>query len=244
MQERTEMIAIRRTPAEVRARMDARRERRAPHPQDSSVPTADLPTSASRTESQGQAHRHQEQADAPRDRSRTPSKELRYIQHVLEQFSVEFGESFPSDWILTESCVFQLIEKNMTAEERALFVAAKRKELTSFFENNVWVHCSHVDPDRAMKARFLLKWRQTPEGEWEAKARLVLQGLKDPDALEGKLETSSPRAIRLARQALLSLAATHDMEVITADVRTDFLQGKPLDMELFVRPPCRYRRHA
>ena len=112
MQERTEMTAIRQTPAQVRARVEARRSRKTPHPQDSSVPT-----SAGQLESQGQAHRHQEQmvdtpAPAPRDRSRSPSKELRYVQHVLEQFSVEaFGESFPADWILTESCVFELTEK-------------------------------------------------------------------------------------------------------------------------------------
>ena len=51
-----------------------------------------------------------------------------------------------------------------------------------------------------MKARFILKWRNDEHGKPEAKARLVLQGFRDPDALEGKLETSSPTATRLARQ--------------------------------------------
>ncbi len=67
---------------------------------------------------------------------------------------------------------------------------------------------------------------------------MVIQGFKDPDALEGKLETSSPTASRLARHALLSIAATAHWPLIGADVGTVFLKGKPQQRELYARLPA------
>ena len=60
-----------------------------------------------------------------------------------------------------------------------------------------------IIPERTMKARFVLTWKQGDNGKHVAKARLVIQGYNDPDALAGKLEVSSPTGTRLAIQILL-----------------------------------------
>ena len=85
-------------------------------------------------------------------------------------------------------------ERHLTLEQKLLFQAAKRKELQSFFENQVWEFdkASNADPARTMTARMLLKWRKNEDGSPRAKARLIVRGYSDVDALQGTLETSSP----------------------------------------------------
>ena len=45
----------------------------------------------------------------------------------------------------------------MSLDEKTQFMAAKRKELESFFDNSVWVFTDEHNPERTMKSRFLLK---------------------------------------------------------------------------------------
>ena len=58
-----------------------------------------------------------------------------------------------------------------------------------------------------MKARYILTRRTGADGQLEAKSRLVLWGFRDPDVLAGRQETNSSPASRLARLALLTIAA-------------------------------------
>ena len=90
----------------------------------------------------------------------------------------------------------------MTAQERAQFMKAKMEELESFFEHGVWAadpESPDVDEARILKGRFLLKWSKNADGTPRAKARFVIQGFNDPDALAGNLETSNPTALRISR---------------------------------------------
>ena len=56
----------------------------------------------------------------------------------------------------------------MSLADRMAFIEAKRKELESFFQNDVWemVHNDGTIPaDRILKAHFILKWSKWPNGE-------------------------------------------------------------------------------
>ena len=143
-------------------------------------------------------------------------------------WTVDSGETTWAEDALT------LNEKKLTVDDRASFAAAKRSELESFFDNQVWTFVDAADAPvgRTLRARFILKWSTNEDGTPRAKARLVVQGLRDPDALEGRLETSSPTATRLSRHVVLALAAIYKWMPWTADVATAFLQGKPKDREL------------
>ena len=78
---------------------------------------------------------------------------------------------------------------------------------------------------------------QTPDGTPRAKARLVVQGFKDPDALDGSLQTSSPTALRTTRLSVLLYSQINNWPLFTADVSTAFLQGKGSDRNLWVLLP-------
>ena len=130
-----------------------------------------------------------------------------------------------------------LNERLMGPEDRAKFKEAKVKELRSFFENHVWEFqtTAEADPARTMTSRMILKWSKNPDGSPRAKARLIVRGYTDPDALEGKVVTSSPTTSRQSRTMLMSLSATLRWDMWTSDISTAFLQGKAQDRKLWVK---------
>ena len=93
-----------------------------------------------------------------------------------------------------------LDEGKMSLADRLAFTEAKRKELTSFFQHDVWEVCEpRQDSTRVLKAHFILKWSISADGSPRAKARLITQGFRDPDALSGSLRPNSPTLTRLSR---------------------------------------------
>ena len=122
----------------------------------------------------------------------------------------------------------QLSEKNMNTADRLAFWEAKKKELESFFQNDVWEYdeSSNATPGRILKGHFILKWSKWPSGLPRAKARFITQGFRDPDALAGKINTESPTLSRISRNYILTVAATKQWTALTADISTAFLQGK------------------
>ena len=131
-------------------------------------------------------------------------------------------------------------ERHLTLEQKLQFQAAKQKELRSFFENQVWEFDSaqNSDPARTMTARMLLKWSKNEDGTPRAKARLIVRGYSDVDALQGTLETSSPTTTRLSRNMLLSLSTVLRWQLWTSDIATAFLQGLPQERKLWVKLPA------
>ena len=131
-------------------------------------------------------------------------------------------------------------ERHLSLEQKLLFQAAKQKELQSFFENQVWEFdkASSADPARTMTARMLLKWSKNEDGSPRAKARLIVRGYSDVDALQGTLETSSPTTTRLSRNFLLSLSTILQWQLWTSDIATAFLQGLPQERKLWVKLPA------
>ena len=123
---------------------------------------------------------------------------------------------------------------------KILFHQAKVKELKSFFDNGVWTFQStkEADPGRTLTSRILLKWAKNADGTPRAKARLVVRGYADADALAGELDTASPASTRLGRACLLSISAILGWCGWSADVSTAFLQGLPQERRLWVKLPA------
>ena len=101
-------------------------------------------------------------------------------------------------------------------------------ELRSFFTNGVWSFQTtrEADPQRALTSRMLRP---------RAKARLVVRGYTDADALAGQLDTVSPASTRLGRGCLLSISACLGWCGWSADVAIAFLQGLPQQRLLWVK---------
>ena len=118
-------------------------------------------------------------------------------------------------------------ERHLSLSDRLAFTQAKRKELQSFFDNQVWEFddLKNAPEGRVLSAHFILKWSSNEDGSPRAKARLIVQGFKDPDALSGQLRTNSPTLTRLARGFVLSVAQICNFTMFSSDISTAFLQG-------------------
>ena len=129
----------------------------------------------------------------------------------------------------------------MSLADRLLFLEAKRKELKSFFENDAWtmVDEKEAQPQRVLKAHFILKWSTNADGSPRAKARLITEGFRDPYAWSGALRTNSPTLTRLSRGMILSICGCMNWCPFTSDISTAFLQGKAHSKErtLSIRLP-------
>ena len=115
--------------------------------------------------------------------------------------------------------------RQCNAEERKQFEQAKDKELDQWISNSVFkvVRRTGIPIKRIMSMRWILVWKQTPEGDKKAKARLVAKGFTDPDLLTIRAE--APTLSKIGRHLLLQLACSNKFKLEVCDVSTAFLQG-------------------
>jgi len=134
----------------------------------------------------------------------------------------------------------EVSEKNLTQAEKELFYHAKMKELKTFLECGVWECTTTSDsiPEKTLTSRMLLKWSKNADGTPRAKARLVVRGFNDVDALNGELPTASPTTSRLSRSLLLSISSCLHWKAWAADIATAFLQGLPQERSLWLKLPA------
>ena len=94
--------------------------------------------------------------------------------------------------------------RELTLAQREEVIAAKIKELKSFFTNQVREFVGNddeKDPDPVVTARWVLTWKKTDKNKHQAKARLAFRGFQDPDLFN--LDKASPTAARLGKLSLL-----------------------------------------
>ena len=98
-----------------------------------------------------------------------------------------------------------------------------------------------VLPSRfAYKDKWWSKRKRDPSLDWRPKARLVIGGHLDPDLSTGRLQTDAPTVSRQGVMALLQLLSSnlkHGWKGFAGDITAAFLQGEPLERELYIRQP-------
>ena len=101
---------------------------------------------------------------------------------------------------------------------------AKDKEVDQWIPNSVFriVRKAGVPVSRIMAMRWILAWKETPEGS-KAKARLVAKGFTYPDLLTIRAE--APTLSKVGRYLLLQLSCSNKFKMEVGDVSTAFLQG-------------------
>ena len=89
--------------------------------------------------------------------------------------------------------------------------------------------------------RWVLTWKEIPEGGTQAKSRLVAKGITDPDMLTVRAE--APTISKIGRHCLRQLACSHKFKLEVGDVSTAFLQGdkKEQDRDVYLEPTADLR---
>ena len=141
--------------------------------------------------------------------------------------------------------VLMFDEKRLSIEERKMFDEAKDKALMVWIENAAWraVDESEAGDGEIVPARFLQRWKKTPEGE-KANARVIIQGFKHRDVLEQCLEKDSPTLSRTGRMLIYTLVVHKRWKLFSADVKSAFMQANSIDesTRIYVRPTSDMRR--
>ena len=169
---------------------------------------------------------------------------------ISDVFVVDGGraaDDLPSGWVIVDGEIVmdevwlskEVSTKKMTVEDRANMIEAKRKELTSYFSNNVWefTGLEEGDRDRVVTARWILTWKEpeAPGAAPRAKARLVLRGFQDPDLFS--IDKASPTATRQSKMMVLAISPIMGWTLYCGDVRTAFLSGAKFERRIIVRLP-------
>ena len=82
------------------------------------------------------------------------------------------------------------------------------------------------------------RWVVTEKESGKYKARLVVRGFEETVYPQ----SDSPTASRDSFKTFLALAANEEMQIKNMDVKSAFLQGTPLDREVFMEPPSEYKK--
>ena len=122
--------------------------------------------------------------------------------------------------------------------EKGEIMYAKQKELENWKMNNVFTEVKDLGQNRVN-----VKWvveEKVKNGSLKIKARLVAKGYQDLDQTRNDSPTCTRESIRL----ILIIAATMGWTCKSIDIRAAFLQGDPLDREVYLEPPKEFKKEG
>ena len=91
------------------------------------------------------------------------------------------------------------------------------------------------DGQYAIKTRWVVTEHEDESKGYKLKTRLCMRGDKEKDV--DTVRADSPTAHKDTLKLALSIAANEQFDLISADIKSAFLQGKSLDRKVFVIPP-------
>ena len=148
-------------------------------------------------------------------------------------FSLDFGNV---DWRSKESETANLTRVTKSLNAGDIWFEAKKRELQSFKKLNVYEEVEDIGQDR-VSSRWILS-KKTVAGKEEMKARLVCRGFEELNSAR----TDSPVCGKEVTCLFHSVAASFGWLPEFTDVKSAFLQGEPLERDVFVEPPSDVRK--
>ena len=91
------------------------------------------------------------------------------------------------------------------------------------------------DGQYAIKTRWVFTEHDEKDKGYKLKSRLCMRGDKE-EAID-QLRADSPTAHKDSLKLSLTIAANEDFKIVSADIKSAFLQGRSLDRKVFVIPP-------
>jgi hypothetical protein len=117
------------------------------------------------------------------------------------------------------------------------FVKAVESELESWrrFGAVKRVEAREAEKRGVVGSRFIYTHKDLGGGETKPKARLVAKGFQDPD--KDTLTCAAPTAHKSSLRLALAICAMMGWSPNSIDIKTAFLQGEPIQREVYLRPP-------
>ena len=126
-------------------------------------------------------------------------------------------------------------------EEKKNFVEAKRISLVRWCDNDAWrpVKRTEAPNGTIVPMRFLLRYKED-----KPNARVIPQGFKHRDVVQGKLDTESPTLSRFGKYLIVLLGCIERWKFGTIDVKSAFLQSDYIHhkVQLYGEPSADMRR--
>ena len=133
--------------------------------------------------------------------------------------------------------------RTQTKEDRALFDAAKSKEVQAWIDHGTVKRVTKgtLSPEQVLRCRWILTWKNPAPGSTErrAKARLVVLGFEDPGLQT--VPNDAPTLSKDGKQLLLQQVASRRWKLINFDISTAFLKGHGDGRSLGIHAPPELR---
>ena len=117
-----------------------------------------------------------------------------------------------------------------------MIIEAKKEEMRRWKEYDTVEQVVQTEDIQVISSR----WVVTEKEEGSFKARLVVRGFEE----EVYPQSDSPTANRDSFKIFLALAANEELEIKNMDVKSAFLQGTPLDRNVFMEPPVEFKKEG
>ena len=109
---------------------------------------------------------------------------------------------------------------------------AKEQEIKNWRDNNVYEEV-HNEGQECLSVRWVVT-EKVKNGNTLTKARLVVRGFEE-DSLN--IQKDSPTCSREALRLSLAVASSKCWNVHSLDIKSAYLQGEPIDREIYLYPP-------
>ena len=148
-----------------------------------------------------------------------------------------FQKNSQSDCMLMngeqQECLMEIVPWHLHGNQDC--VAAKKEEIKKIVEDYKAVEVVKDEGQFRISCRYVLWYKKHSDGSVQTRARLVARGYEETDSVP----SDSPTMDQINLKVLLALSQSQrDMEAVTIDIKSAFLQGLPLhDRDVFVKAP-------
>ncbi|XP_057309994.1 uncharacterized protein LOC130647993 [Hydractinia symbiolongicarpus] len=115
--------------------------------------------------------------------------------------------------------------------------SAKEKELNNWIENKVFDKVK-IKKQSCISTRWILTEKNV-HGQRIVKARLVAQGFED---FKKPIQTDSPTCTKESLRLMLSILACKEWDCNSIDIKAAFLQEKPIEKDIYLKPPKEFQK--
>jgi transposase InsO family protein len=125
----------------------------------------------------------------------------------------------------------------ITTQDKNAIMTAKQQEVENWKKNDVFEEVQFVNQN-LITTRWVITTKEK-DSVITTKARLVARGFEDEGIDKGK--TDSPTCSRESLSLIQSLLAMKKWSCQAIDIKTAFLQGNPLEREVYLKPPKEFQ---